>query len=31
MHEGTQRGAWWNDGKIYDMELYGFIRSDLAE
>jgi len=30
-HEGTQRGAWWNNGKVYDMELYGFIRTDLAD
>lgn len=28
-HEGCQRGAWWNDGRHYDMELYGYIRSDL--
>jgi RimJ/RimL family protein N-acetyltransferase len=28
-HEGTQRGAWWNNGKHYDMELYAFLREDL--
>jgi len=28
-HEGTQRGAWWNKGRIYDMELYAITRGDL--
>ena len=27
--EGTQRGAWWNKGRHYDMELYAIVRSDL--
>lgn len=28
IHEGTQRGAAWNRGKIYDMELYAVTRDD---
>lgn len=28
LHEGTQRGAAWNRGKIYDMELYAVTRDD---
>ena len=27
-HEGTQRGAAWNRGKLYDMELYAVTRED---
>lgn len=30
-HEGTQRGCFFNRGKHHDMELYSFIRSDLAK
>ena len=30
-HEGTQRGAWWNRGRHYDMELYAVTREDYAE
>jgi RimJ/RimL family protein N-acetyltransferase len=30
IHEGTQRGAAWNKGKIYDMELYAVTRDDWA-
>lgn len=29
-HEGTQRGAWWNRGRYYDMELYAVTRDDSA-
>ena len=29
-HEGTQRGAWWNQGRHYDMELYAVTRDDLS-
>lgn len=29
-HEGTQRGAWWNLGRYYDMELYAVTRDDLS-
>jgi ribosomal-protein-alanine N-acetyltransferase len=29
-HEGTQRGSFWNRGRHHDMELYSFIRADLA-
>ncbi|MCH8813785.1 MAG: GNAT family N-acetyltransferase [Chloroflexi bacterium] len=29
-HEGTQRGAWWNLGRFYDMELYAVTRDDLS-
>jgi RimJ/RimL family protein N-acetyltransferase len=28
VHEGTQRGAQWNRGKLYDMELYAVTRQD---
>jgi ribosomal-protein-alanine N-acetyltransferase len=31
IHEGTQRGAWWNRGRHYDMELYAVTRDDLAQ
>jgi len=30
LHEGTQRGAQWNKGRIYDMELYAVTRADWA-
>lgn len=30
-HEGTQRGCFFNKGKLHDMELYAIIRSDLAK
>jgi RimJ/RimL family protein N-acetyltransferase len=30
LHEGTQRGAAWNKGTIYDMELYAVTRDDWA-
>jgi ribosomal-protein-alanine N-acetyltransferase len=30
MHEGTQRGCFFNRGRYHDMELYAMIRSDLA-
>jgi RimJ/RimL family protein N-acetyltransferase len=30
IHEGTQRGAWWNRGRFYDMELYAVTREDWA-
>ncbi|MEX0682233.1 MAG: GNAT family protein [Dehalococcoidia bacterium] len=29
-HEGTQRGAWWNRGRFYDMELYAVTREDAS-
>ena len=29
-HEGTQRGAWWNGGRYYDMELYAVTRDDVS-
>lgn len=29
-HEGTQRGAAWNHGRHYDMELYAVTRDDYA-
>lgn len=28
LHEGTQRGAQWNHGELYDMELYAVTRAD---
>lgn len=28
IHEGTQRGAQWNHGDLYDMELYAVTRAD---
>ena len=28
IHEGTQRGAQWNRGRLYDMELYALTRAD---
>lgn len=31
LHEGTQRGATWNHGKLYDMELYAVTRADWTE
>lgn len=31
IHEGTQRGAQWNRGKLYDMELYAVTRADAAK
>lgn len=30
IHEGTQRGCFFNRGRYHDMELYAMIRSDLA-
>jgi RimJ/RimL family protein N-acetyltransferase len=30
IHEGTQRGACWNKGRHYDMELYAVTREDWA-
>jgi RimJ/RimL family protein N-acetyltransferase len=30
IHEGTQRGAQWNRGKLHDMELYAVTRDDWA-
>ena len=29
IHEGTQRSAWFNNGKTYDMELYGITINDV--
>lgn len=31
IHEGTQRGAAWNRGRLYDMELYAVTREDMAQ
>ena len=31
IHEGTQRGAVWSNGRTYDMELYAVTRDDWAK
>ncbi len=28
-HEGTARGAWYNQGRHHDVEIYGLVRSDV--
>ena len=28
-HEGTQRGAWFNNGRVYDMELYAITIGEV--